>query len=102
MVFDILGLIDDLVSENDILVQSDIPFQQIIGGDPDIGIIVRTDQLLSGSGCAGKYFAGQLRRKTGNLLLPVIDQGGRCDDQGTEGISGFSVSFLREQESQGL
>ena len=71
MVFDILGLIDDLVSENDILVQGDIPFQQIIGGDPDIGIIVRTDQLLSGSGSAGKYFAGQLRRKTGNLLLPA-------------------------------
>ena len=94
MVFDILGLIDDLVSENDILVQGDIPFQQIIGGNPDIGIIVRTNQLLSGSGCAGKYFAGQLRRKTGNLLLPVIDQGGRTYDQGPSAALSF---FIQEQ-----
>ena len=98
-IFDVLGLVDDLVAEIHGPVKGQVPLQQIVGGNDNVRspILFRRKPfkkllpLSLASGCGGHR---KLRRKPDDLVFPVIDQGGRTYDQGPSAALSF---FIQEQ-----
>ena len=72
-ILDILAFIQNLIGEYLVLIEIDIAFEQVIGGDQDI-IVFSCQDLFAFADTSGHDGGLQLGRKTSAFLLPVIDQ----------------------------
>ena len=80
-IFDVLRLIYDHIWKDLLFVQIQITFQKIIGSDQYICFGRMFYDFFSLPAVSNRRFYCQVRRKPGDFALPVIDQGGRTDDQ---------------------
>ena len=92
-IFNELSLIQHMVEKSLVLVMADVPLQQVVGGDHHIPALPAFDDVLAHHGCSRHGNRFQLRRKPLQLLLPVVHQGGRADNQ--RGVRHCPCSFPR-------
>ena len=81
MIFNILGLVYHLCIKLTFLIQRNVPFYHIVGGNPDISLLVSLYHLFSLLCISRNNCCFKLWCKPFYLPLPVIDQGSRADNQ---------------------
>ena len=86
-ILDVLCLIQYNEVKFLILIQSNVPLQKIVGGHINVRAVCLLQRFFSCALRTGKCGAGKGRGETPDLLLPVIDQGRRTDDERGQCIS---------------
>ena len=90
-IFDILRFIQDAVLEVLVLIQHDISLESVVRSNAHVVIHILFELSLAGSKRAAQDQCSQGRRKSPELLLPVVDKGSGAHDQGRPRTSEFFV-----------
>ena len=81
LIFDKLSLVQHLVQKQSALITGDISLQMVIGSDDHVPFSAALDDLLPLRLRTLHRTDRELRGKAAEFFLPVVDQGGRADDQ---------------------
>ena len=100
LVLDVLRFIDNREPESQIFVFRKIALQIIVGGDQHVEGGRRRDDGPALGGRPDDGRGGKLRREAGELVLPVVDQRGRADDNGRTCLR--SLQLRREEHGDRL
>ena len=102
VIFDILGLVQNMITEHPPLILLDVPFQQIVRSDRHIVAHAAADSLSPLLRVSQNRQHGEFRGKTANLRLPVENQGSGADHQGGAVVPRLTGVQQQGDDLQGL